>query len=399
MQDTAPHSPHAAPQSGQLAGWVRLMQTAGVGPATCRLLLAQFDAPAAVFDAAPARLLALVGPALAQALLLPSDTVLRQVDAALAWADQPGNCILTIADPAYPALLRHIDDAPPVLYVSGRAALLAGPCLAMVGSRNASVQGVSNAQAFAEAFSTAGLTIVSGLALGIDSAAHVGALAAGAGSTVAVVGTGPDLVYPAKNRALWRRIVEAGCVVSEYAPGTPPLAHHFPQRNRIISGLSAGVLVVEAAARSGSLITARLAASQGREVFAIPGSIHAALAKGCHLLIKDGARLVESAADVLQDVFASPIARLAMQDAAAEFASAMAPEMAAVHAALLAALGHGPLALDALAGACGCAPHELQAGLLELELAGAAERLADGRYQRVVRLSRRDESSGGPVLR
>lgn len=381
MQDTAAHPPSAATRSDCLSDWLRLMHTTGVGPASARLLLRQFERPAAIFAAAPAHLQALVGTALSAALLDPAAGVLRQVDADLAWAGQAGNRLLTIADPAYPALLRHIGDAPPLLYVSGRAELLAGPCLAMVGSRNASVQGASNAQQFAHTLSRAGLTIVSGLALGIDSAAHLGALA-GYGATVAVVGTGPDLVYPARNRALWQRISESGCVVSEYAPGTPPLAHNFPQRNRIISGLSAGVLVVEAAARSGSLITARLAASQGREVFAMPGSIHAALAKGCHLLIKEGAKLVESAADVLHElgsVLHTPApARRSLQDAAAQALPGAPP-------ALLAALGHGPVALDAIALACGCAPHELQAALLELELAGAAERLADGRYQRVLR--------------
>ena len=376
MQDTASHPPVAT--RPDLAGWVRLTLTPGVGPATCRLLLDSFATPARVFAAPRAQLAAMVGSALAQALRHPADDQLRRVDAALAWAEAPGNAILTMADPAYPPLLRNIADPPALLYVSGRAGLLTAPCLAMVGSRNASVQGKINAEVFAQALSMTGLTIVSGLALGIDTAAHVGALE-GAGATIAVVGTGPDIVYPARNRELWRRIAGQGCVLSEYAPGTPPLAHNFPQRNRIISGLSAGVLVVEAAARSGSLITARLAAGQGREVFAIPGSVHSALAKGCHLLIKEGAKLVESAADVLQELRLSPIARIGMPQEAA------APAEHAEHAALLDAIGHGPLGLDAIALAHGCAPHEAVAALLDLELGGAVERLPDGRFQRVVR--------------
>ncbi|MDB5961746.1 MAG: processing protein DprA [Massilia sp.] len=377
MQDTAPHTRvEARSHPDHLVDWVRLAHTPGVGPANCRLLLGTFGTAAAVFDAAPARLAAVLGAALAQAIVQPSAALLRQVDAALAWGQRAGNTILIPGDSRYPALLRNIADPPSVLYVSGRVELLSAPCLGMVGSRNASVQGNINAEVFAQALSMAGLTIVSGLALGIDTAAHVGALG-GAGSTVAVVGTGPDLVYPARNRGLWQRIAEQGCVVSEYAPGTPPLAHNFPQRNRIISGLSAGVLVVEAAARSGSLITARLAASQGREVFAIPGSIHSALSKGCHLLLRDGATLVESAADVLEAIHGSPMARMGMT---------AAPQISgSEHAAVLEAMGHGPLPLDAIAHACRRAPHELAGVLLDLELAGAAERLADGRFQRIFR--------------
>lgn len=373
------------------------MQTPGVGPATARLLLDAFGSPAALFAAERRHLHTLVGSALAAALLAPGAALLRQVDAALAWAAAPGRRLLTLHDPGYPLVLAHGAEPPPLLYVSGRAELLLGPCLGMVGSRNASLQGQANAELFAEALSVAGLTIVSGLALGIDTAAHLGALR-GASATVAVIGTGPDLVYPARNRALWQRIAEEGCVVSEYAPGTPPLAHNFPQRNRIISGLSAGVLVVEAAARSGSLITARLAAAQGREVFAIPGSIHSALARGCHLLLKEGARLVESAADVLLELRDSPIARMGVQQAHGlalprPAANASAPPAApgngeaalldAALARLLDLLDAGPLGVEALAAGCGGAPHQLAAPLLELELAGHLERLADGRYQRV----------------
>ena len=356
-----------------LAAWLRLVHTPGAGPAACRRLLDSFKTPDAVFAASRPALHACVGVGLTEALLAPAAAVTRQrIDLALDWGSQPGHAIVCLHDPAYPHALAQIADPPAVLYVVGKTGLLAGPAIALVGSRNASTQGKINAEVFAEALAWSGLTIVSGLALGIDAAAHNGALGA-PGSTVAVVGTGPDLVYPARNRELWECIVDEGCVVSEYAPGTPPMAHNFPQRNRIISGLSLGVLVVEAAAKSGSLITARLAASQGRDVFAIPGSIHSALAKGCHLLIKEGAKLVESAADVLEEVRMSPIARLAPAAAPVEEAGCV----------VLAAMGHEPVCPEALGAALGQAPHELSARLLELELAGRVERLPDGRFQQI----------------
>lgn len=381
MQATDPH-PHAPqqPQQGtDLACALRLLHTAGVGPLASARLRRQFGSAAAVFEADPAALRACVGAVLAQALLHPPAVQAQRVEAALAWAALPGNTILTPDHPAYPPALAQIGDPPPLLFASGRLALLTAPCLAVIGSRNATLQGKIDAEVFAQALSLAGLCIVSGLALGIDAAAHLGALQ-GSGATVAVVGTGHELCYPARNRALWQRIVAEGCVLSEYPPGTPPLAHNFPQRNRIISGLCAGVLVVEAAARSGSLITARLAASQGREVFAIPGSIHSALAKGCHLLLKEGARLVESAADVLAELQQSPLLRLA---AAPTSAPEQEQAVSGQQGALLALMGHAPLGVEQLAGACGCAPHELGLVLLELELAGKLERLADGRYRQL----------------
>jgi DNA processing protein len=261
--------------------------------------------------------------------------------------------------------------------------------LAMVGSRNASVQGRANALAFAEALSGAGLCIVSGLALGIDAAAHEGALVgarSGAGSTVAVIGTGPDLVYPARNRGLCERIAVEGCIVSEYPVGTPPLPGNFPKRNRIISGLAAGVLVVEAAAQSGSLITARQAAEQGRDVFAIPGSIHASLAKGCHILIREGAKLVDTAADVLEAMAWSPLVRR-MPAGVPMCAPAPAPAEAVPDgsAALLAALGHDPVEPDTLLASLDMSPALLSSQLLALELAGLLERRPGGRVQRVVK--------------
>ncbi|MDL2357596.1 MAG: DNA-processing protein DprA [Pseudomonadota bacterium] len=373
------------------AGWIRLQHTAGVGRGTLRRLIAQFGTPEAIFDAGYAALAALVPAALARALSEAAPAELaRQVALTMDWLAEPGNFLLTEADPAYPAPLAQIADAPPLLYLKGRPALLAAPMLAIVGSRNASLQGLANAEVFAQALSCAGLTIVSGLALGIDAAAHLGALG-GPGATVAVIGTGADSVYPSRNHALAHRIAEEGCIVSEYPLGTPPLPHNFPRRNRIISGLAAGVLVIEAAAQSGSLITARLAADQGRDVFAIPGSIHSALAKGCHALIKEGAKLVESAADVLGELRLSPLVAMASMASMTTpgNASARAPAGAvgasAPACALLAAMGHAPHDADTLAPLCAGAPGQLGLLLLELELSGQVERLPGGLFQRMNR--------------
>jgi len=366
----------------RLAAWLRLERTRGVGPRSAAGLLAAFGTPEAIFVAGHEALAAQAGPALARALLQgPSADTERLIEATLRWREAPGQQVVALGEPGYPELLAQIPDPPLLLYIKGRAGLLAGPCLAIVGSRNASRQGQENAQAFAAALSGAGLGIVSGLALGIDAAAHEGALA-GPGSTIAVVGTGPDLVYPVRNRLLAERIVAKGCIASEYPIGMPPLPGNFPKRNRIISGLSAGVLVVEAAARSGSLITARQAAEQGRDVFAIPGSIHAALAKGCHALIREGAKLVDSAQDVLEALALAPLAGLRAQAVAAP-----APAIAMPEDGLLAALGHGPVAPDVLLAALGGNAGELSAQLLMLELAGRLERLPGGLVQRVVKPS------------
>jgi len=371
----------------QLAAWMRLERTHGVGPRTAPALLAAFGSPDAIFAADHDLLAAHLSPAQARAILQPASAdTLRLVDATLRWRDQPGHTVLALGQPGYPDLLAAIPDPPLLLYIKGSPDLLAGPALAIVGSRNASTQGKANALAFAEALSRAGLAIVSGLALGVDAAAHEGALK-GAGSTVAVIGTGPDLVYPARNRALCERIAAAGCIVSEYPVGTPPLPGNFPKRNRIISGLAAGVLVVEAAAQSGSLITARQAAEQGREVFAIPGSIHAALSKGCHLLIREGAKLVDGAGDVLEAMAWSPLAGrrplpwLPAVAAAAQSAAVSSAE----EDSLLAALGHDPVDADTLLALVGGTPGELSTRLLLLELAGTVERLPGGQFQRIVR--------------
>jgi DNA processing protein len=398
VQDTDLHlapAPSSFPPD-RLAAWLRLERSPGVGPRAAATLLAAFGTPGAVFAADFAALAAHVSPAQAHALLQPpADTTRRLIDATLDWLATPGHHVLALGEPGYPELLARIPDPPLLLYIRGHAHILDGPALAIVGSRNASVQGRANAQAFAEALSAAGLCIVSGLALGIDAAAHEGALRR-CGGTVAVVGTGPDIAYPARNRALCERIAHEGCIVSEYPVGTPPLPGNFPKRNRIISGLAAGVLVVEAAAQSGSLITAHQTAEQGRDVFAIPGSIHAALAKGCHTLIREGAKLVDTARDVLEALAQSPLlalqaARLAPRLPAADISLTdnkidNSPESDAggqAGSALLAALGHDPVDPDVLLARLGWHPGELSARLLVLELARCVERLPGGLVQRI----------------
>lgn len=371
MQDTA--FPPSSPADHQaFADWIRLEGTEGVGVRGARKLLAAFGSPAAIFRAGQAALAAHVPAAQAAALCAPIPPALTErIARTLDWVARSGHHLLTLHDAGYPAALRHIPDPPLLLYINGQRERLGEPMIAVVGSRNASAQGRANAEGFAEALSHAGLCVVSGMALGIDTAAHEGALR-GPGSTIAVIGTGADRVYPARNRALAHRIAEGGCIVSEYPLGTPPAAGNFPRRNRIISGMAAGVLVVEAAAQSGSLITAQMAAEQGREVFALPGSIHSALAKGCHQLIREGAQLVETVDEVLAALRCSPLARAA------------APPPEAGHDLLLAALGHDPVDPDALLGRLGADAGQLAGELLALELAGLLERLPDGRVQRVV---------------
>jgi len=374
VQDTDPTSAQSDDQV--LCAWLRLEQTAGVGLARARRLLARFPDPRAIFQASQAELAELVPDALARVLAAPPAPAIAAYQVQLwRWLSEPGNRLLALDDPAYPPLLREIAAPPLLLYVKGDPALLARPALAIVGSRNATVQGAGTARAFAAALSEAGFTIVSGLALGIDAAAHEGALG-GAGATVAVMGTGADRIYPRRNDALARRIAAQGCLVSEYSLGIGPLAANFPRRNRIISGLACGVLVVEAAAASGSLITAHVANEQGRDVFAIPGSIHAPLAKGCHRLIKEGATLVESIDDLLEALQAAPL-RSALAPTLPDAAAELAP--------LLLALEAGPLHGDLLAGLTDTDPGFLAGQLLALEMAGHVERLPGGLFQRIYR--------------
>ena len=289
----------------------------------------------------------------------------------------PSRAVLTLGDPRYPAALLETVDPPLLLFAEGRLEVLDTPMLALVGSRNPTPQGLDNARAFAEHLGRAGWTIVSGLAMGIDGAAHEGALDGG-GATVAVVGTGLDTVYPRRHVPLAERIARGGLLLSEYTLGAPSAARHFPERNRIIAGLSRGTLVVEAALQSGSLITARLASEAGREVFAIPGSIHSPLARGCHALIRQGAKLVESAQDILEELEPSAPRRTAAAAAAAPERSSAGSETDA----LLDALGHDPVTLDALVARTGWPGHELSARLLELELDGRVARLPGQLFQR-----------------
>ena len=357
---------------GELAAWLRLQLLPGVGPVAARALLARFGLPPQIFAASFDALREVVPAGVARAVLAPHKPVANsQLALTLQWLRQPGNRVLTLADAAYPPLLLEIPDPPLLLYVRGRAELLSRPCVAVIGSRNASAQGMQNAAAFAAALSHAGLTIVSGLALGIDTQAHEGGLR-GAGSTVAVIGTGADLVYPRRNLELAQRIAIQGCIVSEYALGLPAMPGNFPRRNRLISGLARGVLVIEAAAQSGSLITARLAGEHGRDVYALPGSIHSALAKGCHALIKQGAKLVESVDDVLQE----------LQWPAAGSGMPVAQTQEAGDHPLLAALGHDPQDAGTLAARSRLAMGEVMAELLALELSGLVERLPGGLFQR-----------------
>jgi DNA processing protein len=362
----------------ELAAWLRLTETPRLGRTSARRLLQTFGSPEAVLAAPAAARREVVGTTPAAALDKLPDDFERRVDATLAWlaaADGPARAVIALGDARYPRLLLENADPPLLLHVEGRTDLLNTPSIAVVGSRHATPQGIENARAFATHLSRAGITVVSGLALGIDAAAHEGGLA-GPGSTVAVVGTGLDIDYPRRNRALARRIAAEGLLVSEHSLESPPLAEHFPERNRIIAGLTRGTLVVEAALQSGSLITARLATEAGREVFAIPGSIHAPQSRGCHALIRQGAKLVETANDVLEEF---PGHRPLAGPATAR------PAAAAAEDPLLAALGHDPLCLDELVARTGWPPADLNAKLLELELQGRVARLPGQLFQRIAR--------------
>lgn len=361
----------------ELAAWLRLIETPKVGRDSARKLLAAFGSPQAIFAATGSARGAVAGAAAAEALTSEHDSLTGLLQATLAWlhadAGEP-RAVVTLGDPQYPQALLETADPPLLLYAQGRVALLQAECVAVVGSRNPTRQGTDNARAFSAHLSRAGLTVVSGLALGIDAAAHEGGLE-GAASTVAVVGTGLDRVYPRRNLVLAHRIAEQGLILSEFALGTPPLQANFPIRNRIIAGLSRGTLVVEAALQSGSLITARLAIEAGREVFAIPGSIHSPQSRGCHVLIKQGAKLVDSGQDVLEE--------LKLPGAHAPVVGAAATPTPASEEPLLAAMGFDPATLDALVARTGRSPSELNTRLLELELDGRVARLPGQLFQRI----------------
>ena len=370
----------------ELAAWLRLRLTPGVGDTSARKLLAALGLPSQVFDQPPSVLRQVVSAAQAEALQVLPEGFEAHWASTQAWlAHSDKHQVMTLADPTYPRELLETADPPLLLFLMGDASLLAHPQrLAVVGSRNPTHQGAQNAHDFAQALAAAGVCVVSGMALGVDGAAHTGALDAG-GATIAVVGTGLDRVYPSSHRTLAHRIAQTGLVVSEFVLGTPPTSANFPKRNRIIAGLSQGALVVEAALASGSLITARLAAEMGREVFAIPGSIHATQAKGCHALIRQGAKLVESAQDVLEDLrLVQPIGLADSQDDGNGDGD-HSPGVSAGHSVLLAAMGHDLVGLDALQARTGWPTAQLQADLLELELDGHVVRGNGGLFQRLVR--------------
>ncbi len=354
-----------------LKAWLTLSLISGLGGANARKLLKEFGSPEAVLAASihslktivKADVAAEISNGISDELLAPTFT----------WLQDSNNHIVTLADSDYPQALLNITDPPLLLYVKGRLDLLNHSALAIVGSRNATPQGNNNAEAFAKSLSDAGLCIISGMAHGIDAAAHRGALK-GQGSSIAIVGTGLDKVYPAANRDLAHALAAQGAIISEFPLGTPPLASNFPRRNRIISGMSIGCLVVEASLQSGSLITARLALEQGRDVFAIPGSIHAPQSKGCHALIKQGAKLVEAAQDILEELGGlivkpdTPTSQTVTSNADTE---------------LLDHLGFDPTNIDTLAERCGLTVSQLSAMLLTLELEGRVSALPGGLYQRL----------------
>jgi DNA processing protein len=359
-----------------LASWLQLTLTPGIGAAALRGMLRQFGLPENIVSRRSSELSPFVERSALDAM--GSEAVKSAVSRALEWASAPGHSLITLADASYPRALLEIADPPALLYAIGRSELLQRPSLAVVGSRNATAQGESNAETFAKALSDAGLTIVSGLAMGIDAASHRGGLA-GPGSTIAVLGTGVDVTYPRRNSDLAAQIAERGLLLSEFPLGTAPAAYNFPKRNRLISGLARGCLVVEAATASGSLITARTAAEQGREVFAIPGSIHSPLSRGCHALIKTGAKLVESAQDVLDEL--SGFRGTAYASTTAKAGSSEGEPIVAT--GLLACMGHDPVDVDALSARAGLSVEQVSSELLRLELDGLVAALPGGLYQRL----------------
>jgi DNA processing protein len=361
-----------------------LHRTPGVGARQFHKLLGAFDSPASIFQSSPQQLAACGMRAAGIARMADPDWA--AVDRDLDWLNQVGNSVLVCHDAVYPALLKEIPDPPAVLFVHGDPDLLSQPQLAIVGSRNPSHDGQSMAREFAAHLAGCGLTVTSGLATGIDAAAHQGALQ-GEGITLAVTGTGLDRVYPARHRELAHRIAENGALVSEFPPGTAPLPSNFPRRNRIISGLSLGTLVVEAALRSGSLITARAALEQGREVFAIPGSIHNPLTRGCHALIREGAKLVETADDILEEL--ASLISLSLSATTAGAATKTEREvgkesgkLTGEYMQLLEVMGYEPVPVDQLVGRSGLTPEQVSSMLLLLELEGHVVSGAGGRYTR-----------------
>ena len=388
-------------QREELSAWLRLTLTPGLGPLRARKLLSAFGLPPSIFQQSTTTLSQVLGAAQARALQSEPGTLATTLEQTWAWlhddqAKEQNRRIAVLGDAHYPASLLQLDDPPLMIYLIGKAGFSADDavsenlvvrsdaCLAMVGSRNPTPQGLTNARQFAKAMVQAGLAVVSGLALGIDGAAHAGALdgldaAPSMPATVAVVGTGLDRVYPKAHLTLAHRIAENGLIISEYPLGTPPLTGNFPKRNRLITGLAQGTLVVEAALQSGSLISARLSMEQGKDVFAIPGSIHAAQSRGCHALIKQGAKLVESAQDILEELRWPGRPPPASANAGVSGDSTPPQDQT-----LLDALGYDPVSLEVLCSRTELSTAQLQAGLMSLELEGLVSRLPGGLYQRQV---------------
>jgi len=358
--------------------WVSLGSISGIGSQTFCHLLKAFGSPYNIYAASISQLKEVVSANIANAI---SNGANQEPSNELAqWLAAPNNHLVTLADPEYPKALLEISDPPPYLYAKGNLALLNQSSIAIVGSRNASVQGEKNAEAFAYDLCQHGLCIVSGLALGIDGAAHRGALKAN-GATIAVVGTGLDIVYPAKHRELAHQIVERGLILSEFPLGTPSKPQNFPKRNRIISGLSLGCLVVEANVQSGSQITARMAAEQGREIFAIPGSIHSPMSKGCHQLIKQGAKLVDCIQDITEELKLQP--RLDTTPSSAQVQQGSVPS-GSTEQLLLDAMGFDPSPLERLVTLTGLTVAEVSSMLMLLELDGKVASLSGGQYQKIM---------------
>lgn len=358
-----------------IALWLALNQIQGLGNASICQLLAKFTSPDGVFSASLSQLREIVNDEFAQKINKGVDA--EAIQPALDWLKKDNAHIVTLADEAYPKHLLEISNPPAIIYAIGNLKWLNHPTIAMVGSRSATPQGEKNAEDFAQSLCDQGMCVVSGMALGIDGAAHRGALKSN-GATIAVVGTGLDIVYPARHRDLAHRIAERGLIISEFPLGTPSKAQNFPRRNRIISGLSLGCLVVEANIESGSLITARLAAEQGREVFAIPGSIHSPVSKGCHQLIKQGAKLVENTTDILEELKNllsehSPFGSMQKSD-----------ETPAEPSKLLASMGFDAINFETIKTITGLTTEVLSSMLMVLELEGKVTTLAGGKYQRLM---------------
>ncbi len=364
--------------------WIGLGCIHGIGPQTFCRLLKTFGSPAHIYAASLKQLKEVVPVEVANAIAKGIDSAI--IANSLHWLAQDNNHLVTLADAEYPKSLLEISDPPPYLYAKGNLALLNQTSIAIVGSRNASVQGEKNAQAFAYDLCSYGLCIVSGLALGIDAAAHRGALKAN-GATIAVVGTGLDIVYPAKHRDLAHQIVEQGLVISEFELGTPSKPQNFPKRNRIISGLSLGCLVVEANLQSGSQITARLAAEQGREIFAIPGSIHSPMSKGCHQLIKQGAKLVDCLQDIVEELKLSIKIDSRSDSKDKNLQNVQLSTIANNSTAqdeVFSIMGFDAISLEHLVALSGLTVSEVSSMLMLLELEGKIASLTGGRYQKIM---------------